>query len=71
MAKRMKAEGLKVGKKWKIIKHDKGHRIVTSSRQLGKLGGLEMAFRNAHLLWKGGQKLRQKDQCSFWYGARG
>jgi len=71
LAKRMKAEGLKVGKKWKIIKHGNGHRIVTSSRRLGRLGGMEMAFRNAHLLWKGGEKLRQKDQCSFWYGARG
>lgn len=71
LAKRMKAEGRKLNKKWKIIKHDKGHRIVTSSRRLGKFGGLEMVFRNAHLLWKSEKKLRQKDQCSFWYGARG
>lgn len=71
LAKRMKAEGRKVNKAWKIIKHDKGHRVVTSSRRLGKFGGLEMALRNVHLLWKSGQKLRQKDQCSFWYRARG
>jgi glycosyltransferase involved in cell wall biosynthesis len=71
LAKRMQAEGRKLDKRWKIITYDKGHRIVTSSRRFGKLGGLEMAFRNAHLLWKSDKKLRRKDQCSFWYGARG
>lgn len=70
LAKRMQAEGRKVNKKWKIIRHAKGHNIITSSRRFGRFGGLEMALKNVHLLWKTGQKLRQKDQCAFWYKAR-
>ncbi len=70
-ARRMKAEGAKAHKAWKIIRHGKGHRVVTSHRRLGRFGGLEMAVRNAHLLFKTGTKLRQKEQCSFWYQARG
>lgn len=70
LAERMKAEGRRSNRKWKIIRHDGGHRIVTSSRRFGRFGGLEMALSNIHLLWKGKQKLRQKDQCSFWYQAR-
>lgn len=69
-AEHMKAQGRKVDKKWKLIKYGHGHRVITSSRKFGRLGGLEMVFSNIHLLWKGGQKLRKKDQCSFWYQAR-
>ena len=69
-AEHMKAQGRKVDKKWKLIKYGQGHRVITSSRKFGRLGGLEMVFSNIHLLWKGGQKLRKKDQCSFWYQAR-
>lgn len=71
LAKQMQTEGRRLNKPWKIIRHDKAHRVVTSGRRLGRWGGLEMAFRNAHLLWRSGKKLRQKDQCSYWYGARG
>ena len=70
LARRMQAEGRKTGKSWRIIRPHKGHRIVTSSRRLGRFGGLEMALKHAHLLWKSDQKLRQKDQCSSWYQAR-
>jgi glycosyltransferase involved in cell wall biosynthesis len=70
LAEHMKTEGRKMNKKWKIIKHGRGHKIITSSRRFGRFGGLEMLFRNIHLLWKGGKKLRKKDQCSFWYQAR-
>jgi len=70
LAEQMKAEGRKVNKKWKIIKRGRRHRIITSSRRFGRFGGLEMVFSNIHLLWKGSQKLRKKDQCSFWYEAR-
>lgn len=70
LARHMKAEGRKVNKQWKIIKHGRGHGIVTSSRRFGRFGGFEMLLRNIHLLWKSGQKLRQKDRCSFWYQAR-
>ena len=70
LARRMKAEGRKTNRAWKIITHDKGHRIVTSSRRFGRLGGLGMAFSNVHLLWRSGKKLRQKKSCSFWYGVR-
>ena len=71
LARRMKAEGRKTNKKWKIVMHSTGHKVVTSSRRLGRLGGLGMAFSNVHLLWRSGKKLRQKESCSFWYGARG
>jgi len=70
LAQHMKAEGRKGNKTWKIIRHAKGHRIVTSSRRLGRFGGLGMLFSNIHLLWRSSKKLRQKDQCSFWYQAR-
>jgi glycosyltransferase involved in cell wall biosynthesis len=70
LARRLKAEGSKDYKIWKIIKYDRRHRVVTSSRKFEKFGGLEMAVGNAHLIWKPHQKLRQKDQCRFWYKAR-
>ncbi len=70
LARRLKADGRREQKTWKIIKYDKGHRIVTSNRKFDKLGGLEMAVRNAHLIWKPHQKLKKKDQCRFWYDAR-
>ena len=71
LAKQMQTEGRRLNRPWKIIRHARGHRVVTSGRRLGRWGGLEMALRNAHLLWQSGKKLRQKDQCSYWYGARG
>jgi glycosyltransferase involved in cell wall biosynthesis len=70
LAKRLKAEGSKDSKIWKIIKYDSRHRIVTSSRKFKKFGGLEMAVQNAHLFWKPHQKFREKDHCRFWYGTR-
>ena len=70
LAKRLKEAGRKTNKIWKIIRHHKGHRVVTSSRKFEKFGGLEMAVQNAHLIWKPHQKIRQKDQCRFWYGNR-
>ena len=70
LANRLKAEGRKIQKKWKIIKYHKQHRVVTSGRKFAKFGGLEMAVQNAHLIWKPNQKLRQKSQCSFWYNVR-
>jgi len=70
LARRLKEEGSKDHKIWKIIKYDKGHRVVTSSRKFEQFGGLEMAVQNAHLIWKPDQKIRQKDQCRFWYGTR-
>ena len=70
LAENMKAQGRAVNKEWKLIKHGRRHRIVTSSRKFGRLGGLEMVLSNIHLLWKSGQKLRKKDQCAFWYQAR-
>ena len=71
LAKRMQAEGRRLGRPWKIIRHDKAHRVVTSSRRLGRWGGIGMALKNVHLLWHSGRKLREKDHCSHWYGARG
>ena len=38
-ARRMQAEAHGLNKQWKIIRHDKGHRVVTSGRRLGRLGG--------------------------------
>lgn len=70
LARRLKEEGRKHQKKWKIIKYDRRHRVITSSRKFEKFGGLEMAVQNAHLIWKPHQKLKQKDQCRFWYRAR-
>jgi hypothetical protein len=29
-----------------------------------------MAFKNIHLLWKMDHKLKQKNQCKFWYDDR-
>jgi len=70
LAENMKALGRKVNKQWKIIKHSRAHKVITSSRRFGRLGGLGMILSNIHLLWKGGKNLRKKDQCSFWYQAR-
>ncbi len=67
LAKQLKKEGNKENKCWKMIKHHPDHRIITSSR---RFGGLEMGFKNIHLLWKLDRKLRQKDQCKFWYEDR-
>ena len=71
LAKRMQTEGRRLNRPWKIIRHGKTHRVVTSSRRLGRWGGLGMALKNVHLLWQSGRKLREKDHCSHWYGARG
>lgn len=70
LAARLKKEGRKSNKKWKIIKNDKRHRITTSNRKFSKYGGLEMIGQNAHLLWKPHEKLRRKDACAFWYETR-
>lgn len=70
LADSLKAEGKHQGKQWHIIKFHPDHRIITSSRRFGRFGGLEMAFRNAHLLWRPQLKLRDKDACKFWYEAR-
>lgn len=70
LARRLKEEGKKDNKFWKIIKYHPEHRIITSSRRFGRFGGLEMSFKNIHLLWKTGHKLRQKNQCKFWYEER-
>ena len=70
LAARLKKEGEKSNKKWKIIRHHKSHDIITSNRKISKLGGLEIIKENTHLLWKPHEKLRQKDQCTFWYDAR-
>ncbi len=69
-ARRLKSEGKKSNRKWKIIRYDRNHKILTSNRKFQKFGGLEMVSRNAHLIWKPHQKVRQKDRCSFWYQAR-
>ncbi len=70
LARRLKREGRKSNKQWKIIRYDKRHRVVTSARKFRRFGGLEMAVQNAHLIWKPNQKLREKNQCWFWYDAR-
>ncbi len=70
LAKRLKTEGGKEKKSWKIIKYNKNHRIITSNRKFEKFGGLEMAMQNVHLIWKPHEKIKQKDQCRFWYGER-
>lgn len=70
LATRLKAEGRKKNKSWKIIKYDKEHRVVTSNRKFDKFGGLEMALQNAHMIWKPNEKLRRKNQCKFWYETR-
>lgn len=70
LAKRLKEEGKKSNKTWKIIRYDRNHRIITSNRKFQKFGGLEMVGQNAHLIWKPHQKVRQKDHCNFWYDAR-
>jgi glycosyltransferase involved in cell wall biosynthesis len=69
-AKRLQAAGKKEHKKWAIITYHKNHRVITSARRFGKLGGLEMLLQNAHLLWNPLQKLQRKDQCRFWYEGR-
>ena len=70
LAARLKKEGKKSNRDWKIIKHQKTHSIITSNRKFGKFGGLEMIGHNVHLLWQPREKLRQKDHCAFWYDAR-
>ncbi len=70
LARRLKKEGRKDKRQWKIIKYDKRHRVITSARKFRRFGGLEMAVQNAHLVWKPNQKLRQKSQCRFWYDVR-
>ncbi len=70
LARRLKREGRKDQRQWKIIKYDKQHRVITSARKFRRFRGLEMAVQNAHLVWKPNQKLRQKSQCRFWYDAR-
>ncbi|MCW8930874.1 MAG: glycosyltransferase [Gammaproteobacteria bacterium] len=70
LARRLKKEGKKENKSWKIIRYHSGHRIITSSRRFGRFGGLEMAFKNIHLLWQMDRKLKQKSQCKFWYDNR-
>lgn len=70
LADRLKKEGQKTNRTWNIIKHEKGHDIITSNRKFSKFGGLEMIGQNAHLLWKPHEKLRRKDHCAFWYKAR-
>jgi len=70
LARRLRAEGRKNQRTWKIIRYDRRHRVVTSSRNLGRWGGLEMAAHNAHLIWRPHARLRQKSCCEFWYRAR-
>jgi glycosyltransferase involved in cell wall biosynthesis len=67
LAQRLKEYGHKHGKKWHIIKHAKGHRIITSNRKFENYGGLEMLVCNAHLLIGTKEKLKHKEQCDFWY----
>lgn len=67
LARRLKEEGKKQQKKWKIIKYSSDHKIVTSSRKFQRFGGLEMAAQNVHLVWNTDQKFKQKSQCRFWY----
>ncbi|RUM92151.1 MAG: hypothetical protein DSZ28_09865 [Thiothrix sp.] len=70
LASRLKEEGKKESKSWRIIKYRPTHKIITSSRKFGRFGGLEMAYQNAHLLWETGSKLREKSHCHFWYDVR-
>lgn len=70
LARRLKREGKRQQKKWKIIAYGRHHKVVTSSRKFSRFGGLEMAVKNAHLLWNANEKLRQKSQCRFWYDDR-
>ena len=70
LASRIKEQGIKTNQTWKIIKYHTAHRIVTSIRNFGRFGGLQMAFKNIHLLWNTDAKLRKKSECDFWYKAR-
>ena len=70
LAGRLKKEGRKSHKQWKIIRYHTGHIITTSSRKFSKFGGLEMVVQNANLLWNPNKRLRQKDHCAFWYESR-
>lgn len=67
LAKRLQALGRQAGKGWTIIKYDKQHRLITSGRKFNRFGGMEMAVKNAHLLWNPHAKIRDKSQCRFWY----
>ena len=70
LAKQLKEVGEKNNKSWKIIKDDKAHRVITSSRRCGPFGVIGMAFQNIHLLWNMKRKLRQKKECETWYKDR-
>lgn len=70
LARRLKAKGKAAGKKWKIIRYHRAHRIITSDRKFQRFGGLEMVRDNAHLIWKPHEKIRQQSQCKFWYDVR-
>lgn len=70
LARRLKAEGRKHGKTWKIIRYDTAHRIVTSGRKFDRFAGLELAVQHLHLIWNLHDKIRQKDQCGYWYRGR-
>lgn len=70
LARRLKAEGRKHRKTWKIIRYHSAHRVVTSSRKFVRFAGLELAVQNVHLIWKLHDKIRQKDQCGYWYRGR-
>ncbi len=67
LAKRLQAVGHRVGKDWRIIKYSSSHRLITSGRKFKRFGGVEMAVKNAHLLWHPNEKIRDKSQCRFWY----
>lgn len=70
LARLLKKEGEKTHKNWQIIKYDKAHRIITSSRRCGRFGVIGMALKNAHLLWNLKRKLKEKKECHFWYDDR-
>jgi len=70
LAAKLKEEGRRHKKKWKIIKYGKKHKITTSARKFGAFGGLGMLKQNAHLLWDTQQKIRKQKDCMFWYDQR-
>ncbi len=71
LARRLKKEGKKQNKSWRIIKFHPTHRIITSSRRFGHLCcNLDMVLKNAHLLWNMSHKLKKKSECLFWYDVR-
>lgn len=71
LARRLKKEGKNLNKSWRIIKFSPTHRIITSSRRFGRLCcNLDMVLKNSHLLWNMDRKLKNKNECSFWYKDR-